>query len=348
MDNISALRICVEKQGKIMDFDAHDTRRRAAFIKSNIWPAHSKIRIGFYEAPPDIKWTPLSVMKGKNKPIDPLEEVVRSLSPSQAIIKVVTERIIPIVNLSISFVSNVKDANVRVNFKKDGAWAYVGNDNLNHTDYNDPTVNFEWLDVATIIHEFCHVMGMIHEHQNPFGKPIDWNVQAVYQWAQSSQKWDKETTDVNILEKYDQTLLNGSEYDPNSVMLYFFPNSLTNDHVGTEQNMRLSPTDAIWLEKMYPGGQMSASQFYKQTYNEDISEDTNETTPTTNPTTAPLITTDSESINPTNDLGYTSDDILLYAIIGITTMMVMYLVYYYITVVFKHKNTPVSPTLPSV
>lgn len=110
----------------------------------------------------------------------------------------------------------------------------------------------------------------IHEHQNPRGKGIDWNKPNVYAWAESTQGWDKATTDKNILNRYDITQINGSEFDPLSIMLYFFPAKLTNNDKGTAENLRISPTDAKWLAKEYPNGSMSPSDFYQNVYGVDI------------------------------------------------------------------------------
>lgn len=271
---MTSLRICVEKQNLPLaikdDLGRINSIIRAAFLRRNIWPSNSKIRIGFYSPSSNIDWTPLYALQQGGQPLDPLETQVRNLSPSQAVIKVVTERIVPLVNLDIKFVPDVRQANIRISFNKDGAWSYVGNDALNYSNPNVPTMNFEWLDVATIIHEFGHAMGMIHEHQNPFGKPIDWNDKAVLDWAHRTQGWSDQTTRENILDRYDSNQLNGSNYDPKSIMLYFFPPELTNDKVGTKQNTRLSPTDCIWLSKMYEGGSITPVEFYKKVYNENI------------------------------------------------------------------------------
>ena len=34
-------------------------------------------------------------------------------------------------------------------------------------------MNFSWFDVPTILHEFCHALGMMHEHNNT---DINWSV----------------------------------------------------------------------------------------------------------------------------------------------------------------------------
>jgi hypothetical protein len=134
---------------------------------------------------------------------------------------------------------------------------------------------------------------MIHEHQNPKGKNINWNEPALYNWAADTQGWDQETTYHNIIEKYDKTLLNGSEFDPNSVMLYFFPGILTNNDQGvccgkgTTQNLRLSGNDVIYLNKMYPNSPQNPEEFYQKVYGESLGpyttssgEDNNTTPPT--------------------------------------------------------------------
>lgn len=107
-----------------------------------------------------------------------------------------------------------------------------------------------------------------HEHQNPRGKPIQWNDQVVYKWAAETQGWDRETTKHNILEHYDITQINGSNFDPLSIMLYFFPPELTTNGQGTKQNLRLSGEDVLWINKNYANGApQTAEQFYQKVYN---------------------------------------------------------------------------------
>ena len=138
---------------------------------------------------------------------------------------------------------------------------------------NVATMNFGWFDVATTIHEFGHVLGMIHEHQNPYGKNIDWNIDEVYRWASDTQNWDKKTVDNNIIRKYDTNQINGSVFDSSSIMLYFFPAFLTLDHIGTNENLRLSKYDVLYINHMYPGGPESPKKFYEKVYNETIDEE---------------------------------------------------------------------------
>ena len=112
-------------------------------------------------------------------------------------------------------------------------------------------MNFGWFDVATVMHEFGHVLGMIHEHQNPNGNQIPWNTEAVYDWGKRTQGWDQKTIYNNIIKPYNVDSINGSVYDPKSIMLYFFPPSLTLNNKGTEQNNILSFGDVIYLADVY-------------------------------------------------------------------------------------------------
>ena len=112
---------------------------------------------------------------------------------------------------------------------------------------------------------------MIHEHQNPRGETIKWDTNKLYSWTLTTQGWDKEKTKVNIIDKYNIDNINGSDYDPLSIMLYFFPANLTTNNKGSYQNLRLSGLDVIWINKMYPTTQTDVpSQFYEKVYNENI------------------------------------------------------------------------------
>jgi hypothetical protein len=170
-----------------------------------------------------------------------------------------------LVNLDISFVETPEQANVRISFDPNGgAWSLVGTDHREQK--SGATMNLGWLDVSTIIHEFGHLLGMIHEHQNPYGQTIMWDENKVFKWAKDTQGWSEQTTRDNIINKYDKSSINGSNFDPLSIMLYFFPASLTLNNVGTNQNFRLSSEDVIWIDKVYHNDGMSPETFYQNTY----------------------------------------------------------------------------------
>ena len=274
--NITQTRICVQKMphterheyNKIIQSsssDKHAEKLKAAFQTKKIWPRDSKIRIAFTESGDNLSVTGVS---GKN--IDPLQNEVNNMSVQKAIKKIVQERIIPLVNLDIAFIDNPADANVRISFDdKGGAWSLLGTDHL--SEKTNPTMNFGWIDVPTVIHEMGHMLGMIHEHQNPKGQNIDWNDKKVFEWAKETQGWDEQTTRQNILDKYDSNSINGSSFDPQSIMLYFFEADLTNNGVGTKQTVRLSGIDVDWIHQMYPKDNgITPTAFYKEVYNSSL------------------------------------------------------------------------------
>jgi hypothetical protein len=185
----------------------HDDSKKlqAAFFTKKLWPSGSKIKVGFLSTGDLITRTNMSeITKGKD--LDPLQNQVMSLSIQDAIKKIVKERIQPLVNLDISFVDNPTEADVRISFDKDGgSWSLVGTDHLQEK--NAATMNFGWFDVPTVIHEFGHMIGLIHEHQNPKGQKIMWDDKKVIEWAKDSQGWSEQTTKQNIINKYDKNSL---------------------------------------------------------------------------------------------------------------------------------------------
>ena len=279
MDKTFQPKICIQQILSIhqdefnfcVNQENHDDSKKlqAAFFTKKLWPSGSKIKVGFLSTGDLITRTNMSeITKGKD--LDPLQTEVKSLSIQEAIKKIVKERIQPLVNLDILFVDNPTEADVRISFDKDGgSWSLVGTDHLQEK--KAATMNFGWFDVPTVIHEFGHMIGLIHEHQNPKGQKIMWDDKKVIEWAKDSQGWSEQTTKQNIINKYDKNSINGSDFDPLSIMLYFFPASLTKNNVGTEQNFRLSGQDVIWIDKMYhKDGQISIDNFYKNVYSESL------------------------------------------------------------------------------
>lgn len=276
---LKKLKMCTESavKSKIMTKASDKTTEkvlRAAFLKSKVWPSNTTIKIGFLEeASDEVFRSSLSVMQkavdvnGISIPIDPLQSPeIDKMSIKEAVIKVVTERLQPIVNLKLQFYDNDKKllnpfiCDIRISFDpNNGAWSMVGTDCLTNKDKNKATMNLGWFDVPTTLHEFCHALGMIHEHQNPKGNPILWNRSRVYKWARLTQGWDSKQTNENIIERYSQDEINGSSFDIKSIMLYFYPGDLvlnekTKDCCGkgTQQNYQFSPYDVLYLNNTYP------------------------------------------------------------------------------------------------
>lgn len=171
-----------------------------------------------------------------------------------------------VANLKFDF-NNANDAEIRISFDpNDGAWSYVGTD-ARGIPLNQATMNLGFMDGGTTAHEFGHAIGLAHEHQNPAGG-IQWNEAVVIrEMAGSPNFWNEQTTRHNILRKYTADQVNGTAFDPESIMLYFFPASWTLNGIGTRANDVLSRMDKEFAAgaKMYPptGGVASSAVVLK-------------------------------------------------------------------------------------
>lgn len=158
-----------------------------------------------------------------------------------------------VANLKFVF-DNAPNADIRIGFDaSDGAWSYIGTD-CRSIPLNEATMNLGFLDGGTAAHEWGHALGLAHEHQNPAGG-IQWNEAVVIrEMAKSPNFWDADTTRHNILQRYRADQINGTSFDPKSIMLYFFPAEWTTNGIGTEANEVLSAMDKQFVAgaKMYP------------------------------------------------------------------------------------------------
>ena len=156
-------------------------------------------------------------------------------------------------NLKFEF-NDAADAQIRISFDpSDGAWSYVGTDCLS-IPKNQATMNLGFQDGGTSAHEFGHAIGLGHEHQNPQGG-IEWNEDVVIRdLAGPPNFWTPEQTRHNVIRKYSTDQIRGTEFDPDSIMLYAFPGSWTKSGQGTHANEVVSQRDKAFIasELAYP------------------------------------------------------------------------------------------------
>lgn len=232
------------------------------------------IIVKFLEQPNGIMYTNLDFKIFPEGDYDPLhEEMKRTKDIPGCIQRIVRQRYEPITNLGFIFVNenyNKTDTDIRISFKLNkGCYSKVGTDALKERQI-EHTMNFAWFDVSTVLHEFGHALGLEHEHLSPFeGSKINWNFGKLYDWGEK-MGWDKAETDFQVVRPLDIADVDGTCFDPESIMLYFFPDDLTTDGKGTKQTLKLSPTDVYYINKLYPGSPETPENFYKRVYGKDI------------------------------------------------------------------------------
>jgi hypothetical protein len=148
-----------------------------------------------------------------------------------------------------------------------------------HRNFDDRS---NWIPGGTVIHEFCHALGMLHEHQNNLynSNPLKLNIPAIINYYTSPQvgltKQDAETNVINwysentpVYGTKNSSSYEGSKYDPESIMLYPLPDEFIIGPNPTQGNFKLSQLDKQWLSREYP----LASKNYPQLTVEFIDSD---------------------------------------------------------------------------
>ena len=153
---------------------------------------------------------------------------------------------------------NLEDAQIRVAFQAPSSFSYIGTDALG-VPRNEPTLNFGWLSdrlpekdyVQVVLHEFGHVLGLIHEHQSPAIR-MNWNKPLVYWHFWEHHNWTQADVDKNIFQEYEISTTNYTEIDKESIMGYWIPPQFTFDGVIFPQNYVLSTMDKHHIGTHYP------------------------------------------------------------------------------------------------
>jgi serralysin len=124
---------------------------------------------------------------------------------------------------------------------------------------NDFTMHFDTTDLindrsfrGTVLHEFGHALGLIHEHMSPVSG-IQWDSTQVY-GRKKLGGWDKNMTDAQLFKKYNQSYTNGTVYDPKSIMHYPISRWETKNRYHVDWNYDLSEGDKALIAALYPKG----------------------------------------------------------------------------------------------
>lgn len=174
-------------------------------------------------------------------------------------------------------VKSRSEAELRIGFMQgDGSWSYVGREVLAQG-ADERTMNFGWDlvgEVDTAIHEIGHSLGFPHEHQNPYAG-IEWDEPAVYAaLAGPPNYWSRDETFHNIIRKITPDSVQGSSWDPNSVMHYPFEPGLIKApaqyRTGLTPNGGLSARDTEWVKCFYPAQDVAAARTLRPFHSEKL------------------------------------------------------------------------------
>lgn len=207
--------------------------------------------------------------------------------------KVVKEEIEPIVKdiIQLKFVNRNDYADVKITFNFDGYGASLIGTRCRDVGQNSASMKFGIIDFPTsrmfeynsnvykipdniempnnntgavIKHEFGHVFGKIHEHQNPVDNPIVWNISKVLKYYSSPpNSWNNNDIYNNIINKLPLSSTDATPFDPLSIMMYTIDPELTTNNIGFQKNGDYSENDILWLKTHLLGTKVNFLDKYK-------------------------------------------------------------------------------------
>lgn len=162
--------------------------------------------------------------------------------------------------LTLTFLDNPDEADIRVSFRFPGCWSTVGT-SCRTEKRERPTMNFnaarmrrssERVQRGIVLHEFGHALGLIHEHQHPLTPMVFDEERIVADVSRPPNNWDEAKIKRNIITPALAEEHTSSAYDPDSIMMYAIPRRWLKSGAASRENHDLSPTDKAFIAQHYP------------------------------------------------------------------------------------------------
>jgi hypothetical protein len=141
---------------------------------------------------------------------------------------------------------------IRITFDSNkGSWSYLGKDCL-QIPCDDLTMNLASVDKGTVLHLFGLTLGLMPENQNPEGG-LNLNQDSILHDLSICPDYSNPDTVKKFVSKnLDSDQSNGTQFDPDSVMVMPIPNNWTVDMIGRSVNKELSVMDKALVSSLYP------------------------------------------------------------------------------------------------
>jgi hypothetical protein len=161
---------------------------------------------------------------------------------------------------NVQFVASQTDPHVRIaRVEDDGYWSYVGTDILSIA-AGEPTMNLEGFTMNTseaefhrvVRHETGHTLGFPHEHmRRELVNKID--PKKAIEYFGRTQGWTAQEVRQQVLTPIEDGSVLGTEHaDPNSIMCYQIPGSITKNRKPIVGGLDIDASDAAFAARIYP------------------------------------------------------------------------------------------------